>query len=251
MPLEKKTLSFALLKGMDEKSSDSSRPPDALKKALNVVFDKKGQVSKRGGFVLTDSRTDKEADGESGDISVGKAISKFQDETLILDGSNLYTKIVGSGVYNKGTYVPSTVNNELKHKQIDRRQGNAQVAENNGIRVYVWEEYKFANRYEFGTEYEIYADVEHIETGATLVNRHLIASNVLPSTPTQALILIAFTISANRSAPNWVTEYTSCLNGWTGLAIIRCTTLLLIARAPKMRWRLEPKTYSTITAEQK
>ena len=176
MPLEKKTISFALLKGMDEKSSDSSRPPDALKKALNVVFDKKGQVSKRGGFVLTDSRTDKEAYGESGDISVGKAISKFQDETLILDGSNLYTKIVGSGVYNKGTYVPSTVNNAFKRRQIDRRQSNAQVAEANGIRVYVWEEYRFDNR-DLGTEYEIYADVEHIATGATLVDRHLIASN--------------------------------------------------------------------------
>ena len=177
--LEKKMLSFALLKGMDEKSSDSSREPDALKKALNVEFTKKGQVSKRGGFVLTDSRTDKEAFGETGDISTGKAISKFQNETLIVADSNLYSKIGGSGLYNKGTYIPCTTENEFKRRQIDRRQSNAQIAENNGIRVYVWEEYKFANRYEYGTKYEIYADVEHIETGAMLVSRHLVESNTI------------------------------------------------------------------------
>ena len=161
MPLQKKTLSFALVKGIDEKSSDPVRTPDGLVTADNVVFNKKGRAEKRGGFVLTDSTTTKLAGGS---ISAGKAISKYGNETLIFDGSDMYSKIEGAGLVNKGTYTPCTLENKVRHRSRDRRQGNAQIAENNGIRVYVWEEYEFQ-----GTKNNTYVDIEHMATGAALI----------------------------------------------------------------------------------
>ena len=174
MALQKRTLSFALTAGMDEKSSDATRTPDGLTKADNVVFDKKGRAKKRGGFVTTNSKQNV-IGGSS--IASGKAISKFQDETLILDGEKLYCKVTGTSLLDKGTYVPCTVENKIVRKQIDRRQSNAQVAEKNGVRLYVWEEYEFIDGDTATQRYKIYADVVHIETGATLISRELIGSN--------------------------------------------------------------------------
>ena len=173
MALQKRTLSFALTAGMDEKSSDATRTPDGLTKADNVVFDKKGRAKKRGGFVTTNSKQNV-IGGSS--ITSGKAISKFQDETLILDGEKLYCKVTGTSLLDKGTYVPCTVENKIVRKQVDRRQSNAQIAEKNGVRLYVWEEYEFDDG-DFVQRYKIYADVVHIETGATLISRELIGSN--------------------------------------------------------------------------
>ena len=174
MALQKRTLSFALTAGVDEKSSDVTRSPDGLTKADNVVFDKKGRAKKRGAFKSTNSK--RNVIGGSS-ITTGKAIAKFQDETLILDGENLYCKVTDTSLLNKGTYVPCTVENKIVRKQIDRRQSNAQIAEKNGIRLFCWEEYKFVDDDTATQRYEIYADVVHIETGATLISRELIGSN--------------------------------------------------------------------------
>ena len=172
MALQKKTLSFAMVKGIDEKSSGPTRPPDGLVKADNVVFTKAGQVRKRGGFILTNSTVSKIGGGT---ISTGKAIAKYGDETLILDGSNLYSKIPEStGILDRGTYVPCTMESKIKHRKLDRRQGNAQIAENNGIRVYVWEEYEFE-----GTKYNTYVDIEHIATGASLISTTQMSSETI------------------------------------------------------------------------
>jgi len=174
MALQKKTLSFALTAGVDQKSSNVTRSPDGLTAADNVVFDKKGRAKKRGAFISTNSKQ-----GVIGGTTVatGKAISKFQDETLILDGENLYSKVTGTSLLNKGTYVPCTVENKIVRKQLDRRQSNAQVTEKNGIRVYVWEEYEFIDGDTSDQEYKMYADVIHVETGATLISRELLGSN--------------------------------------------------------------------------
>ena len=173
MALEKKTLSFALLKGVDEKSSDSTRPPDALKSLKNVDFGKRGQLVKRGGFRHDTNMTLTKFGG--GTISSGKAISQYGDETLILDGKNMYSWIKegagGEGLLNRGVYVPCTIEHEFKHVQSDRRQGNCQIAEKNGVRVYVWEEYEFQ-----GTQYKTFVDIEHIASGSRLIDTTEISS---------------------------------------------------------------------------
>ena len=176
MPLEKKTLSLALLKGMDEKSSDSSRPPDALKSLKNFDFGKRGQLTKRGGFRHDTNMTLTKFGG--GTISSGKAISQYGDETLILDGKNMYSWIKegagGEGLLNRGVYVPCTIEHEFKHVQSDRRQGNCQIAEKNGVRVYVWEEYEFQ-----GTQYKTFVDIEHIASGSRLIDTTEISSTAI------------------------------------------------------------------------
>ena len=174
MALQKRTLSFALTAGVDEKSSDVTRSPDGLTKADNVVFDKKGRAKKRGAFRSTNSK--RNVIGASS-ITAGKAIAQFQDETLILDGENLYCKISGTSLLNKGTYVPCTVENKILRKQVDRRQSNTQIAENNDIRVYVWEEYEFVDGDTATQDYKMYADVVLSKTGATLFSRVLLGSN--------------------------------------------------------------------------
>ena len=176
MALEKKTLSFALLKGVDEKSSDSARPPDGLKSLKNVDFGKRGQLTKRGGFVHDDNMTLTKFGG--GTVSSGVAISQYGDETLILDGKNMYSWIKegagGEGLLDRGVYVPCTVKNEFKNVQTDKRQGNCQVAEKNGVRVYVWEEYKFQ-----GSDYKTFVDIEHIASGSRLIETTEISSTAI------------------------------------------------------------------------
>mgnify|MGYP003115534101 FL=1 len=177
MALDKKTLSFALLKGVDEKSSNSARPPDALTVAENADFGKRGELKKRGGFVHDDNMTLTKFGG--GTISSGEAIAQYGNETLILDGKNLYSWIKEGtggdsgeqGLLDRGAYVPCTVKNEFKSVKSGSRQGNCQIAENNGIRVYVWEEYEFQ-----GNKYKAYVDIEHIASGSRLIETTEIAS---------------------------------------------------------------------------
>ena len=183
MPLEKKTLSFPLAKGMDEKPSAPSLGVDSLQAADNVRFEKTGQVRKRGGFVLTDSTQAYVTAGSggsvggSGSISTGGAIVQYKDETLIFDGSKVYSKITAPPTTNvlvdKGTFVPMTVQNEFKRRVADRRQGNAQITESNGIRVYMWAEYQF---YSSLAQYQIRYDAEDIATGVLVQSNKLLAS---------------------------------------------------------------------------
>lgn len=176
MALEKRTLSFALLKGIDEKSSDPAREPDALKSIKNMDFGKRGQLIKRGGFRHDTNATRTKFGG--GDISSGVAISQYGDETLILDGKNMYSWIKegagGQGLLDRGTYVPCTVKNEFKNVQTDKRQGNCQIAEKNGVRVYVWEEYEFQ-----GSTYNTFVDIEHIASGSRLIDTTELSSTTI------------------------------------------------------------------------
>ena len=184
MPLEKKTLSFPLAKGMDEKPSAPSLGVDSLQAADNVRFEKTGQVRKRGGFVLTDSVLT--ATGGT-TVSKGAAIAQYKDETLLLDGSSLYSKVSSPANYliDKGTYVPMTIHNDAKHRQVARRQGNAQITEANGFRFYVWEEYAFD-----WTFYQVRYDIENIETGVFIKSDVDIAFASITTTGTNRLYKI-------------------------------------------------------------
>ena len=184
MPLEKKTLSFPLAKGMDEKPSAPSLGVDSLQAADNVRFEKTGQVRKRGGFVLTDSVLT--ATGGT-TVSKGAAIAQYKDETLLLDGSSLYSKVSSPANYliDKGTYVPMTIHNDAKHRQVARRQGNAQITEANGFRFYVWEEYTFDEGI-----YQVRYDIENIETGVFIKSDVDIAFASITTTGTNRLYKI-------------------------------------------------------------
>ena len=138
MPLEKKEISIPFLKGMDEKTSDATRAPDSLSDCLNGVFDKAGRIKKRGGYVAADKII---ANTSTSRIAKGAAVSQYKDETLILDGTKMYTKLSNAEYLSKGTYVPCTFKNEFKRRDPSKKQSNAQMAEAGGVRVYTWMEY--------------------------------------------------------------------------------------------------------------
>jgi hypothetical protein len=138
MPLEKKEISFPFLKGMDEKTSDATRAPDSLSDCLNGVFDKTGRIKKRGGYVAADKII---ANTSTSRIAKGAAVSQYKNETLILDGTKMYTKLSNGEYLSKGTYVPCTFKNEFKRRDPSKKQSNAQMAEAGGVRAYTWMEY--------------------------------------------------------------------------------------------------------------
>ena len=138
MPLEKKEISFPFLKGIDEKTSDATRAPDSLSDCLNGSFDKAGRIKKRGGYVAADKII---ANTSTSRIAKGAAVSQYKNETLILDGTKMYTKLSNAEYLSKGTYVPCTFKNEFKRRDPSKKQSNAQMAEAGGVRVYTWMEY--------------------------------------------------------------------------------------------------------------
>ena len=113
MPLEKKEISFPFLKGMDEKTSDATRAPYSLSDCLNGVFDKAGRIKKRGGYVAADKII---ANTTTSRIAKGAAVSQYKDETLILVGTKMYTKLSNAEYLSKGTYVPCTFKKEFKRR---------------------------------------------------------------------------------------------------------------------------------------
>ena len=138
MPLEKKEISIPFLKGMDEKTSDATRAPDSLSDCLNGVFDKAGRIKKRGGYVAADKII---ANTSTSRIAKGAAVSQYKNETLILDGTKMYTKLSNAEYLSKGTYVPCSFKNEFKRRDPSKKQSNAQMAEVGGVRAYTWMEY--------------------------------------------------------------------------------------------------------------
>tara|TARA_R100001082_G_scaffold66442_2_gene37544 strand:- start:6058 stop:10008 length:3951 start_codon:yes stop_codon:yes gene_type:complete len=161
MPLEKKEISFPFLKGMDEKTSDATRAPDSLSDCLNGVFDKAGRIKKRGGYVAADKII---ANTTTSRIAKGAAVSQYKDETLILDGTKMYTKLSNAEYLSKGTYVPCTFKNEFKRRDPSKKQSNAQMAEHRGVRVYTWMEYG----HDQAGEVRVVAAIEDVATGTSL-----------------------------------------------------------------------------------
>ena len=161
MPLEKKEISFPFLKGMDEKTSNVTRAADSLSDCLNGVFDKAGRIKKRGGFVAADKII---ANTSTDRISKGVAVSQYKNETLILDGAKMYTKLSNDEYLSKGTYIPCTFKNEFKRRDPSKKQSNAQVAEQGNVRVYVWMEYE----HDQSGKVRVVAAVEDSATGTSL-----------------------------------------------------------------------------------
>ena len=56
MPLQKQIITFPFAKGLNEKASDKVTPAGDLTEAKNVVFEKAGQLRKRGGFDKQNNR---------------------------------------------------------------------------------------------------------------------------------------------------------------------------------------------------
>ena len=172
MALDKKAVSLPFIKGIDEKSSGKTIEPGSLLAAHNVQFEKTGQIKKREGF---DQQGVAKIGG--GSLSSAVGIAQYDDETLLFDGSNMYSKVGSDEWLDKGVHVPSEFSNKIIQQQRDRRQGNAHMQEAGVARVYAWQEYQFG-----GTTYSVKVRVEDATTGAVLRDNVTIQTMSFPGT---------------------------------------------------------------------
>lgn len=105
MALRKQTISFPMLKGVDEKSSEPYSEPGSVEDARDVTFSKTGQINKRKGFDLFRDAT--ATVGDNGGLlpavsaavtKKGARLHKFRDSLLLADGQVLYNKVGTSGM---------------------------------------------------------------------------------------------------------------------------------------------------------
>lgn len=176
MALEKNVVSLPFLDGIDEKSSGKTIKPGALLSAENVHYEKTGQIKKREGFDLQGV-----SKVGGGSISAAVAIAQYDDETLLFDGSNVYSRTSGDEWIDKGVHVPSEFSNKIIQQQRDRRQGNTHVQETGVARVYAWQEYLFGPTAP-GGKYFVKMRVEDATTGVVLRDNVTIAEYAFPGT---------------------------------------------------------------------
>ena len=176
MALEKNAVSLPFIKGMDEKSSGKTIEPGSLLNAENVQFEKTGQIKKREGFDLQGV-----SKVGGGSLSAAVAIAQYDDETLLFDGSNMYSRTGTDEWIDKGVHVPSEFSNKIVQQQRDRRQGNAHMQEARVARVYAWQEYLFGPTAP-GGKYFVKMRVEDITTGVVLRDNVTIAEYAFPGT---------------------------------------------------------------------
>ena len=90
MALQKQVVTFPLLQGVDEKSSQPLSQPGSVKDAQNVIFTKAGQINKRKGFGVF--RNVQTVVGDRGGLlpqlsgltTVGRRLHQFRDSLLFL-----------------------------------------------------------------------------------------------------------------------------------------------------------------------
>jgi len=138
MALQKKTVSFPILQGSDEKSSLPYSEPGSIQDSDQTSYQKTGEVVKRKGF--DNFRNSSSTVGDSPipllapDTKAGQRLYKFRDSLALADGQMLYTK-VGNGnmkaidrllnctYKNQPTYTPS--NKKVGRVNLIRRTINS------------------------------------------------------------------------------------------------------------------------------
>ena len=137
MTLKKQTLTFPFAKGLNEKASDKVTPVGELTEAKNVVFDKAGQLIKRGAFVKQGGDTIAFSDGDS---SIGTSLdsatytTSYGDEILTAGKGGLFARsgltMNGSGhVYtDKGPLVSCEAENSFLLRNENYKHGPAHIA---------------------------------------------------------------------------------------------------------------------------
>lgn len=134
MALNKQLVPIALYKGVSTKNDDKASVPGDLRALENGVFTNPGKIRKRNGF------TSLPTNSSSGNVSIGKAISSYNDEPLIFTDNQVlgFSETQNSWInrgsdYSLTSSTKSIVNNNSQQK-------NPEVCISNGYEVYAWED---------------------------------------------------------------------------------------------------------------
>mgnify|MGYP003135467145 CR=1 FL=1 len=97
MALQKKTVSFPILQGSDEKSSLPFSEPGSVQDSDQTSYQKTGEVVKRKGFDnfrnLSTTVGDSPIPAITPDTKAGQRLYKFRDSLSLADGQMLYTQV--------------------------------------------------------------------------------------------------------------------------------------------------------------
>ena len=132
MTLKKQTLTFPFAKGLNEKASDKVTPVGELTEAKNVVFDKAGQLIKRGSFNVQSDVGIAFSDASVGeDMDAASYATSYGDEVLVAGQQRLFARSsgnLGHAYTDKGSLVSCEMTNPYLLRNENYKHGPAHVA---------------------------------------------------------------------------------------------------------------------------
>ena len=172
MALSKQLIGFNFSNGLSTEADATMSAPGTLEKAENVRYLESGALVGREGFVNLGSRETL----AGGSIDTGYVNAKRQNEYLVADGDNLYSRPSLTGVTDElsdcGIYRPCEFSNKFVKMPKGKKHGNAHYATANGVDVFVYSEYDASDI----TNYSVIVDVLDSETGHFYVQRHAVVN---------------------------------------------------------------------------
>lgn len=122
--------------GIDTKSDKYQVAPGKLTALSNGMFMKTGQLSKRYGHDALGTNIE-----GGGNILNAEAISSFNQELVLFDGSNVYSYVSATGNWlNRGTAISVIATDEPIVRTNTTQQLNSDVAFASGVEVHAWED---------------------------------------------------------------------------------------------------------------
>jgi len=183
MTLKKQTLTFPFAKGLNEKASDKVTPVGELTEAKNVVFDKAGQLVKRGSYIKQTTTGIAFSDAALGDdMDAADYATSYGDEILVAGQQRLFARAGGGLSYafsDKGSLISCEMTNPFLLRNENYKHGPAHVAYgyNGSVPAFMLVTYARINL--FGsdststTTYQIIGEVRDAET-SNLIHEELI-----------------------------------------------------------------------------
>lgn len=164
MPLDKQTVSLALIKGIDTKSDSKQQIPGSLTLLENGRFTEPQKIRKRPGHdALGQSIL-----GGSSSISVGSGVASFRDELLESNGTEIYSYSQGNNAWaDKGAFFNLDLSTSSVVRNSYQQTSQDSCYHPQGIQCFVWEDSSGGSRY----------SIIDYETKLQLVTNAVIASD--------------------------------------------------------------------------
>jgi hypothetical protein len=155
--------------GLNSKAQEFTLDQPNLQEAENCVYNQIGQIDKRTGFTCVSTNIQ-----GGGNISEGACLTTFNNELLLLDGTNLYSYQQESDLWiNRGTAI-ATINDQVRVLNTKvATQSGPDCSSLNSISVYAWEDNRVQPASAAGVRYQVINN----QTGTIIVSDTLVYSN--------------------------------------------------------------------------
>lgn len=160
MPLQKQLISAPFIGGVDTGTDPKQLQIGALSDLQNGQFIKKGLLSKRYGYDVLPTQIE-----GGGNITKAVAISTFNNQLNLFDGSRLYSFLEATATWiDRGPAVSVIATDREILRTGNREQLNPDVGQLSGVQVHAWEDSTGGIRY----------SVSDAESGGLIVSDALV-----------------------------------------------------------------------------